>query len=122
MKKNNKTELKKKMKQLKKNLFRAVEQTSEFLDKNNDLQKYILWMFFNGSLFNKTTSPLLDQHLRENYEEIEKDDILDFYLTAMNKKRLFEAVEEFITGSGGARFKKVLNQINASIDQRKFVC
>lgn len=122
MKKNNKKELEKKCNQFSKNLFRAVEQTSDYLNENTDLQKYILWMFFNESIFNKTTSPFLDQHLRGNYTEIEKEYFLGFYLTTMNKKRLLEAVEEFITGSGGAKFKKVLNNINQSLKKEQFVC
>ena len=122
MKKNNKTESNIKANQFQRNFFRAIKYTSDFLNENPDFQYYLIWMMFSEAKFNKTTSPLLDQHLRENYSEIERNDMLDYYLTKMNKKRLFEAVEEFITGSGGGRFKKVLNQINASIEQEKFVC
>jgi len=120
MKQHNKT-LSKKCKQFQQNFFRSIEYTIDFINENPDFQYYLLWIFFNNSLFNKTTNPFLDQHLRENYNEIEKEDIFDFYLTVMNKKRLLQAVEDFVTGNGGARFKKVLKEINQSWETEKYV-
>jgi len=104
------------------NLVRGVKC---ILEKDTVLQSFILTNMFWDCIYTTSSTSFFEKH----YREMDKDDAyrnqvndkqLYHQLYPMVKGRLQEGMRDLVDGGGVAKFQRVLDDINNSLEEEKY--
>ena len=102
-----------------------VAATKHIAEQDEGQIQYILFCLLQDSMYTGSSSPFMCKHydmMHSDEKYKEKYDLLrdvhglfDYELVPLNRKRLVNALEEFISGGGKKKFTDVIKQINFSM-------
>lgn len=113
-------ELKQKHSKWMKNFVYGVQ---EIIYSHPDIQHWIFYILLQDCLYNKTTNPFFAQMYQrdEDFYKKETDDGLeDYQLAPLDRKRLFDGMEELITSGSRKKFMGVLGQLGQSYEKGEY--
>ena len=112
-------ELKRKYDTWMRNFKYGIEQ---LVNEDTLTQHYIFFTLLQECLYNKTTIPYLQQMYHRDidfYKVDDTDDLEDYQLIPLQRKKLLEAFEEVITGGGRKKFTNVISKIKQSLIEKE---
>ena len=112
-------ELKRKYDTWMRNFKYGIEQ---LVNEDTLTQHYIFFTLLQECLYNKTTIPYLQQMYHRDidfYKVDDTDDLEDYQLIPLQRKKLLEAFEEVITGGGRKKFTNAISKIKQSLIEKE---
>ena len=85
-------------------------------------QHYIFFTLLQECLYNQTTIPYLQQMYHRDidfYKTDDTDDLEDYQVVPLHRKKLLQAFEDVITGGGRKRFTNVVAEIRKSVIEKE---
>ena len=113
-------ELKRKYNNWMKNFVYGIQQ---MVNEHPSTQTWIFYILLQDCLYNKTTNPFwVEMYKRdEDFYKIETNGVLeDYQLAPLDRKRLFNGMEDLITSGGQKKFDGVLNQLKHSYEHGEY--
>ena len=102
-------ELKRKYNQFMKNMVDGIQQ---MVNAHPSTQSWIFFILLQDCLYNKTTSPFFVEMYKrdEDFYKKETNGVLeDYQLAPLDRKNLFNGMEDLITGGGRKKFVGILS-------------
>tara|TARA_Y100000593_G_C4079994_1_gene223388 strand:- start:92 stop:517 length:426 start_codon:yes stop_codon:yes gene_type:complete len=96
---------------------RLATGTKLITEHENQLQRFILMILFWDCLYTTHSNLFFEKHERENGLD---DQLLHYQLFPMVKGRLQGAMRDLVDNGGVAKFQRVLDDINKSINEEKY--
>tara|TARA_Y100000593_G_C4171820_1_gene267431 strand:- start:228 stop:614 length:387 start_codon:yes stop_codon:yes gene_type:complete len=112
-------ELKRKYDTWMRNFKYGIEQ---LVNEDTLTQHYIFFTLLQECLYNETTIPYIQQMYHRDidfYKVDDTDDLEDYQLIPLQRKKLLEAFEEVITGGGRKKFTNVISKIKQSLIEKE---
>ena len=120
-------ELKRKYNQFMKNMVDGIQQ---MVNAHPSTQSWIFFVLLQDCLYNKTTNPFFVEMYRrdEDFYKVDTDggleyltnNLEDYQLGHLDRKRLINGMEDLITGGGLKKFVGVLNQLKHSYENGEY--
>ena len=120
-------ELKRKYNQFMKNMVDGIQQ---MVNAHPSTQSWIFFILLQDCLFNKTTNPFIAEMYRrdEGFYKVDTDSGLeyltnnleDYQLGHLDRKRLINGMEDLITGGGLKKFVGILSQMKQSYENGEY--
>ena len=113
-------ELKQKYNKWMKNFVYGIQQ---MVNEHPSTQTWIFYILLQDCLYNTTTSPFFSQMYQrdEDFYKKETNGVLeDYQLAPLDRKRLFNGMEDLITSGGRKKFVGVLNQLKQSYENGEY--
>ena len=112
-------ELKRKYDTWMRNFKYGIEQ---LVNEDTLTQHYIFFTLLQECLYNETTIPYIQQMYHRDidfYKVDDTDDLEDYQLIPLQRKKLLEAFEEVITGGGRKKFTNAISKIKQSLIEKE---
>ena len=112
-------ELRRKYNSWMKNFKFGIEQ---LVNEDTLTQHYIFFTLLQECLYNETTIPYLQQMYHRDidfYKEDDTDDLEDYQVVPLHRKKLLQAFEDVITGGGRKRFTNVVSDIKKYLTEKE---
>ena len=112
-------ELKRKYDTWMRNFKYGIEQ---LVNEDTLTQHYIFFTLLQECLYNQTTIPYLQQMYHRDidfYKTDDTDDLEDYQVVPLHRKKLLQAFEDVITGGGRKRFTNVVSEIRKSVIEKE---
>ena len=113
-------ELKRKYNQFMKNMVDGIQQ---MVNAHPSTQSWIFFILLQDCLYNRTTNPFIAEMYRrdEDFYKKETDGVLeDYQLAPLDRKKLFDGMEDLITGGGRKKFVGILSQMKQSYEKGEY--
>ena len=113
-------ELKRKYNNWMKNFVYGIQQ---MVNEYPSTQTWIFYILLQDCLYNKTTNPFwVEMYKRdEDFYKKETNGVLeDYQLAPLDRKRLFNGMEDLITSGGQKKFVGVLSQLKHSYEHGEY--
>ena len=120
-------ELKRKYNNWMKNFVYGIQQ---MVNESSNTQSWIFFILLQDCLYNRTTNTFFSQMYKrdEDFYKIDTDGVLefltdnleDYQLAPLDRKRLFNGMEDLIKGGGRKKFVGVLNQLKHSYEHGEY--
>ena len=113
-------ELKRKYNQFMKNMVDGIQQ---MVNAHPSTQSWIFFILLQDCLYNRTTNPFIAEMYRrdEDFYKKETDGVLeDYQLAPLDRKKLFDGMEDLITGGGRKKFVGILSQMKQSYENGEY--
>ena len=113
-------ELKRKYNSWMKNFVYGIQQ---MVNEHPSTQTWIFYILLQDCLYNKTTNPFwVEMYKRdEDFYKKETNGVLeDYQLAPLDRKRLFNGMEDLITGGGRKKFVGILSQMKQSCEKGEY--
>ena len=113
-------ELKQKYNNLMKNFVYGIQQ---MVNEHPSTQTWIFFILLQDCLYNKTTNPFwVEMYKREeDFYKKETNGVLeDYQLAPLDRKKLFNGMEDLITSGGQKKFVGVLSQLKHSYEHGEY--
>ena len=120
-------ELKRKYNNWMKNFVYGIQQ---MVNESSNTQSWIFFILLQDCLYNRTTNTFFSQMYKrdKDFYKIETDDGLefltnnleDYQIAPLDRKRLFNGMEDLITGGGRKKFVGVLSQLKQSYENGEY--
>ena len=120
-------ELKRKYNQFMKNMVDGIQQ---MVNAHPSTQSWIFFVLLQDCLYNKTTNPFFVEMYRrdEDFYKVDTDggleyltnNLEDYQLGHLDRKRLINGMEDLITGGGRKKFVGVLSQLKQSYENGEY--
>ena len=113
-------ELKQKHNKWMKNFVYGIQQ---MVNEHPSTQTWIFYILLQDCLYNKTTNPFwVEMYKRdEDFYKKETNGVLeDNQLAPLDRKRLFNGMEDLITGGGRRKFVGILSQLKHSYENGEY--
>ena len=102
----------------------------EMVNSHPSTQSWIFFILIQDWLYNRTTNTFFSQMYQRDKEfyKIETDDGLefltnnleDYQLAPLDRKKLFNGMEDLITGGGRKKFVGILSQLKQSYEKGEY--
>ena len=120
-------ELKRKYNQFMKNMVDGIQQ---MVNAHPSTQSWIFFVLLQDCLYNKTTNPFFVEMYRrdEDFYKVDTDggleyltnNLEDYQLAPLDRKRLINGMEDLITGGGRKKFVGILSQLKQSYEKGEY--
>ena len=113
-------ELKRKYNNWMKNFVYGIQQ---MVNEHPSTQTWIFFILLQDCLYNKTTNPFwVEMYQRdEDFYKKETNGVLeDYQLAPLDRKKLFNGMEDLITGGGRKKFVGILSQMKQSYENGEY--
>ena len=113
-------ELKQKYNNLMKNFVYGIQQ---MVNEHPSTQTWIFYILLQDCLYNKTTNPFWVEMYKRDEDFYKKETIgvlEDYQLAPLDRKRLFNGMEDLITGGGRKKFVGILSQMKQSYEKGEY--
>ncbi len=117
-----------------KNLYRGIELIQK---QSDDLKLYVLWNMFWDCIYTTHSTSFISKHMLDMeaddvfrkkikdhwsvYKGVKSDnELFDYQLCPMNKKRLENGMRDLIDNGGVAKFQRVLDDLDKSLIEGKY--
>tara|TARA_Y100001936_G_scaffold164137_1_gene160339 strand:- start:9 stop:395 length:387 start_codon:yes stop_codon:yes gene_type:complete len=94
----------------------------QLVNEDTLTQHYIFFTLLQECLYNQTTIPYLQQMYHRDidfYKTDDTDDLEDYQVVPLHRKKLLQAFEDVITGGGRKRFTNVVSEIRKSVVEKE---
>ena len=94
----------------------------QLVNEDTLTQHYIFFTLLQECLYNQTTIPYLQQIYHRDidfYKTDDTDDLEDYQVVPLHRKKLLQAFEDVITGGGRKRFTNVVSEIRKSVIEKE---
>tara|TARA_Y100000588_G_C14091196_1_gene854551 strand:- start:48 stop:434 length:387 start_codon:yes stop_codon:yes gene_type:complete len=94
----------------------------QLVNEDTLTQHYIFFTLLQECLYNQTTIPYLQQIYHRDidfYKTDDTDDLEDYQVVPLHRKKLLQAFEDVITGGGRKRFTNVVSEIRKSVVEKE---
>ena len=94
----------------------------QLVNEDTLTQHYIFFTLLQECLYNQTTIPYLQQMYHRDidfYKTDDTDDLEDYQVVPLHRKKLLQAFEDVITGGGRKRFTNVVSEIRKSVIEKE---
>ena len=113
-------ELKRKYNNWMKNFVYGIKQ---MVNEHPSTQTWIFYILLQDCLYNKTTNPFWVEMYKRDEDFYKKETIgvlEDYQLAPLDRKRLFNGMEELITSGGRKKFVGILSQMKQSYEKGEY--
>ena len=100
-----------------------VDGIQQMVNAHPSTQSWIFFILLQDCLYNKTTNPFIAEMYRrdEDFYKKETNGVLeDYQLAPLDRKKLFNGMEDLITGGGRKKFVGILSQMKQSYEKGEY--